>query len=146
MSSADNNSMHNGYAKVRYELPYAREREKMSILQLAEYLSSVEKGTPGYIVVEHELNLKIAKVQAKATLNAGWIGASASIIAVLLTFALGFYTGSSKSKEPNDTKCEKTTTRPASNTNGDKAKPEKTAPVIQVAPPKSLEVPVRRVQ
>jgi|GEM_PF-4811610 len=83
-------------------LPLPKEREKMDVLKIAELLSSRPKGSPAYIVLEHELNLKIARLQAKATLNAGWISAVATILAVFIAFALGYFIGSSQTDKMRD--------------------------------------------
>jgi hypothetical protein len=44
---------------------------------------------------------KLAKLQAKATLSAGWVGAGAAVAAALVSFALGYFVGSSPVKEIN---------------------------------------------
>ena len=79
------------FSEGYYGLPSEQERADMTILQLAELLSTQQVGTPAYIVLEHELNMKIAKVQAKATLSSGWLGFTGGIIAALFVFALGYY-------------------------------------------------------
>ncbi|MCP5007732.1 MAG: hypothetical protein GY941_27920 [Planctomycetes bacterium] len=85
-----------------FDLPSEQERADKTVLQLAELLSNQKVGTPAYIVLEHELNLKIAKVQAKATLRSGWLGFAGAIIAVLFAFALGYYFGRMPTcQEPN---------------------------------------------
>ncbi len=76
-----------------YDVPGEQERANMTALQLAELFSTRQVGTPAYIVLEHELNMKIAKVQAKATLSSGWLCLTGSIIAALFAFALGNYFG-----------------------------------------------------
>ncbi len=95
----EENSMHHSF----YDLPEQKEREQMEVLELAELLSSVEEGTPPYIVLTHELNMKIAKEQSKATLSASWIGATAVIISALVTAFFGFLLATSKPCEPNQT-------------------------------------------
>ena len=76
-------------------LPSARERDAMSVIKIAELLSHQPEGSVPHVVLSHELNLKIAKVQSKATLSAGWIGAASTVSAAVLTFVLGYYLGSS---------------------------------------------------
>lgn len=83
-----------------HDLPSARKREAMSVIQLAEILRPLQKDSVAYIVISHELNLKIAKEQSKATLKAGWIGAGATLAAAVLSFLLGAYTERAKVKEP----------------------------------------------
>ena len=82
-------------------LPNEMERESMSVLRLAELLAGVERDSTAYIVLSHELNLKIAKLQSKATLSAGRLGAGATIVSSLVTFALGYFIGTSL---PRDSK------------------------------------------
>ena len=82
-----------------HDLPSQKERAAMTVLQLAELLSRRERGSPVYILIEYELNLKIAKTQAKATLSSGWIGLLGSFLAVLTAFALGYFTGERPAKE-----------------------------------------------
>jgi hypothetical protein len=41
-----------------HDLPNAKEREAMSVLQLAEEMAKHSEGSPPYIVLSHELNLK----------------------------------------------------------------------------------------
>ncbi len=86
-----------------HDLPSEQERADMTVLQLAELLSTRQVGTPAHIVLEHELNMKIAKVQAKATRSSGWLGFGGSIIAALFAFALGYYFGQlPTSQEPTN--------------------------------------------
>lgn len=72
-----------------YNLPNSRERARMSPQKLAILLSQQETGTPAYILVEHELDLRIASVQSKATVRAGWLG----LIGALFGATLGFFLG-----------------------------------------------------
>ena len=78
------------------DLPDADKRSVMTPLALAQLIVGRDKNSAGFIVLEHELNLKIAKEQSKATLIAGWLGAGATIIAVVLAAAMGYYIGNSK--------------------------------------------------
>ena len=50
---------------VFYNIPPDKERKKMSPRELAKLLSKCEKDSPEYILLEHELNIRIAKVQAR---------------------------------------------------------------------------------
>jgi hypothetical protein len=85
-----------------YSLPSERERAKMSVLQLAELLSTRKQGLPDYLVIEHELNLKIAKLQAKVTLQAGWLSVVGSILTAIVGAALGYFIGTSQQKETSN--------------------------------------------
>ena len=86
-------------AKIRYDLPREQERNKMSPLELAQLLSRYDAGTPPYILLEHELNMLLAKTQAKATLEAGRYGGNAAVLAAFLTAILGYLLGLSQSNE-----------------------------------------------
>ena len=57
-----------------HDLPSERERSGMSPQKLAILLAGQQAGTPAHILVEHELNLRIAQVQARATYKASYIG------------------------------------------------------------------------
>lgn len=95
-------------------IPHPKERAKMSPEKLAIELSKLEKGSPPYVLLEHELNLRLAKEQAKATLSAGWLGAGATLLAVLISAALGYIAGTSQPKTPNGCEHEKQSTSKAS--------------------------------
>ena len=69
-------------------IPSSEETAVMTPRALARLLSNTTPNSPGYTILSHELNLKIAKEQSKATLAAAWIGAIVALIAVVLTFAL----------------------------------------------------------
>lgn len=72
----------------------------MSPEKLAIELAKQEKGSPPYILLEHELNLQLAKEQSKATLSSGWLGLIGSLSASLLGVVLGYFIGmSSPAKE-----------------------------------------------
>ncbi len=96
MSSGDpNEQLLEGF----YGLPSEIERAKMTVLQLAELLSNQQQGSPAHLVIEHELNLKIAKVQAKATLSSGWVSAFGSIASALLGVLLGYFIGTTSVRD-----------------------------------------------
>lgn len=80
-----------------YDLPDSRERARMSPQKLAILLSQQAAGTPAYILVEHELDLRIASVQSKATVRAGWLG----LIGALCGATLGFFLGTLPKAEKN---------------------------------------------
>lgn len=122
-------------------LPSEKERGAMSVLQLAELLVPLQKDTVPYIVLSHELNLKIAKCQVKATLNAGWLGVGGAIISAFISFALGYFIGTSQPKEPNESHPTSAITNTASQPTEAIANPVLSTPAAQVALPKSLEGP-----
>ena len=123
MSSNDyNEDLSVGY----HGIPDAKERETMSVLQLAEEMVKHKEGSPAHIVLSHELDLKLAKLQAKATLSAGWVGAVATIVAAIVSFALGYLVGSAPAKELGKAVAQPTTV------SGDK-QPTKSAPATKNA-------------
>jgi hypothetical protein len=120
-------------------IPDPKQRAIMSPEMLAIELFKLEKGSPPYILLEHELNLRLAKEQAKATLSAGWLGASATVLAALATFALGLFAGTlQQPKEPSACISEKTSTtnasQPDSKATGVVPKVETHAQPVLVAP------------
>lgn len=138
--SSPSNSRDEDFHEGFHDLPSEKERKAMSVLALAELLATRKKDSPAYIVLDHELNLKIAKVQANATLNAGWLGAGATIIAVLIGFALGYYTGNPQTKASNEPKQKEISPTPAINANSAKPEPVPLTPAHQASPLKPLEV------
>ncbi|MFZ2301058.1 MAG: hypothetical protein WAW10_04190 [Gallionella sp.] len=78
-----------GFDQGFHGIPSPHERAKMSPEKLAILLSQQQSDTPAYILVEHELNLRIASVQSQATLRSGWLG----LLGALLGAALGFFLG-----------------------------------------------------
>ena len=90
------NNMKKNQQKMREEIgdevfdgiPPDNKRRTMSPRDLAKLLLDCEKNTPKYILVEHELNLRIANTQARATLIAsvisGLVGAIAGSIFALI--------------------------------------------------------------
>lgn len=71
-----------------HDLPHPKERVKMSPEKLAILLSGQKEKSPAYILVEHELNLRIAKVQSRATLIAAAIGVAAGVAGATAGFVL----------------------------------------------------------
>ena len=67
-----------------YSLPSERARRRMSPMKLAELLSEQKPGSGQYILVEHELNIRIAKVQSNAT----YWGAAFTLIGVVVGWCL----------------------------------------------------------
>lgn len=80
---------------------------------LAELSAKHQAGTPEYILAEHSLNMLLAKKQAKATLQAGWLGAGAAIIAALMSAGLGYLAGTSQTQELVSGPCEKQSAAPS---------------------------------
>ena len=56
------------FAEGFYGLPTTDELASQTVLELAERLATEKEGSPAFIVVQHALNMKIAKSQSKATL------------------------------------------------------------------------------
>ena len=71
--------------EVFYDIPSDKERKKMSPRELAKLLSECEKDTPKYILIEHELNIRIVKEQSKPV----YFGVAMAIIGVILGWLLG---------------------------------------------------------
>ena len=67
-----------------YSLPSERTRRRMTPMKLAELLSEQKPGSVQYILVEHELNIRIAKVQSNAT----YWGAALTLIGVVVGWYL----------------------------------------------------------
>src|SRR3989344_2786255 len=108
-AETERQAMEAAFARVFHGMPPAKERANMSPENLALELAKHQNDSPAYILLSHELNLRLAKEQAKATLSAGWLGASATLIAALATFFLGLFIGTSQqSKELSEPKSEKT--------------------------------------
>ena len=63
-----------------YYIPTERERKRLSKLALAELLARPALAEPARILVEHELNIRLAQVQSRA---AYWAAASTSAGIVL---------------------------------------------------------------
>jgi hypothetical protein len=99
MSSTDRLSDEEAFEQGFHGIPDPQKRAKMSPERLAIELSKQEKDSPPYILLEHELNLRLAKEQANATLLAGRFGGIAAIVAALLTAVLGYFVGSSQSNQ-----------------------------------------------
>lgn len=79
------------YTEAFYGLPADRARRRMSPLKLAELLSEQEPGSVQYILVEHELNIRIAKVQSNAT----YWGAALTLLGVVVGWYLQEWSKSS---------------------------------------------------
>jgi hypothetical protein len=62
-----------------------KERRKMSTLLLAIRLSECDEGTPAHILLSHELNCKIARIQSKAN----YFGTVIVVVCLFLGWALG---------------------------------------------------------
>lgn len=69
------------------DLPSDKERKSMSEKKLAVLLSNCKATTPAYILIEHELNRRIAKIQAMPT----YIGIISGLAGVALGAWLNFY-------------------------------------------------------
>lgn len=87
MSLSEQQAAEEAFEQGFHGIPSPQERAKMSPEKLAILLSEQQNGTPAYVLVEHELNLRIALVQFQATLRSGWLG----LLGALLGAALGFF-------------------------------------------------------
>ena len=99
MSSTDRISDEEAFEQGFNGIPDPQKRAKMSPEKLAIELSKQEKDSPPYILLEHELNLRLAKEQSKATLEAGRYGGHAAVLSAILTAVLGYWLGSSQFQE-----------------------------------------------
>ena len=77
--------MEKGFRQGFYDLPDTHERATMTAEDLAILLAGLEAGKPAHILVEHELNLRIAHVQAKAAARASYVGIVGVVVGVILT-------------------------------------------------------------
>ncbi len=107
MSSTDRISDQEAFEQGFHGIPDPQTRAKMSPEKLAIELSKQEKDSPPYILLEHELNLRLAKEQSIATRSAGWYGAVATIVAVFI----GYFLGSSQCEKSNSGLAQSTPTR-----------------------------------
>lgn len=72
-------------------IPDSRSRSMMSPEKLAIELSNQKEGSPAYLLLEHELNLRLATIQANATRVAALYGVLGVILGAVLTAALGYF-------------------------------------------------------
>jgi hypothetical protein len=86
-------------------LPDANKRALMTPLALAQLLAKCKEKSPAYIVIEHELNLQIAKVQSKATLSAGRLGFLGALLGAVLGAWLGYVLGTLSPQKPQEQIC-----------------------------------------
>lgn len=70
--------------EVFYGIPSEKERKKMSPRELAKLLSECEKNTPKFILIEHELNIRIVKEQSKPA----YLAVVMAIVGVILGWLL----------------------------------------------------------
>ncbi|MFI4940600.1 MAG: hypothetical protein ACHP7O_09720 [Burkholderiales bacterium] len=95
MSSNEQQVAEEAFEQGFHGIPSPQERASMSPEKLAILLSQQTAGSPAHILVEHELNLRIAGIQSQATLRSGWLG----LFGALLGAALGFFLGTLSPKE-----------------------------------------------
>ena len=112
----------------------------MSVLRLAELMATREKDSPPYIVLAHELTLKIAKVQAKATLRSGWLAIGGTVFAALLSFAFGYFVGTPSTHETNRLNKRPSATQQHIQDKSGEVKPIPPVPTAQRFPAKSPNV------
>lgn len=94
-STEEEDAMEDGFDGI----PSSIETEYMSARSLARKLHCIQLDSPARLILSHELNLKLAKEQSKATITAGWIGFSGSIFAVIISLALGYLIGTLQSEK-----------------------------------------------
>ena len=116
-----------------------KQRKKMSPTELAIRLSKCDKDSPAYVLLSHELNRRIAGIQATAT----YIGAVIGGIAAIIGGVAGFLLGTSIQNKPttsSNTNYEHTT-----KTENPIEKPPKEAPrIIIPTVPKQPEIKQNR--
>ena len=70
--------------EIFHGFPDQGKRQKMSAEELAVLLSECENNTPKYILIDHELNLRIIKEQNKITLLTGLGAAVIGVIGIII--------------------------------------------------------------
>ena len=106
------------------------ERKKMSPEKLAILLSKQKEGTPAYILLSHELDMRIANVQSKAQYTGAAIGFVGIIAGALLTVWLqSHYTDSNRCDRP----CEQYKQGPIS-------QPKPPMPLTSITGSKSVDI------
>ena len=124
-------------------VPDSDNRAVMSPLKLAQILSTSTPGSTAYILIEHELQLKIAGVQANATRSAGWLRFWGTLVAAAIAFFLGYFIGPSPTKVSNNAEGEKATASHNAGLNDGSPEGIKPTPASPVFPPKaSVKVPL----
>jgi hypothetical protein len=68
--------------EVFHNIPPDKERKKMSSRELAKLLSECQKGSPAYILFEHELNIRLVNMQIKPV----YYGLGVTIIGIIVLF------------------------------------------------------------
>lgn len=76
------------FEQAFHNLPSAAERTRKSPDQLAILMSQQQPGSPAYILLAHELNMRLAKVQSNATERAAWVGVVGVVAGIVLTTLL----------------------------------------------------------
>ena len=112
-------------------VPNDDELAVMPTIELAQLLSQAKTGSPAKILLEHALNMRLAKIQAKATLSAGWAGIFGALVAAILTFILGYKFGEPSSQK-TQTVGYKATAAPSYNV--EKSPPNLVVPAITHSP------------
>ena len=87
---SDREEEEEGFDQGYHDLPPPKVRASMSPEKLAILLSEQQAGTPAYILVEHELNLRIAQVQARATYKASYVGVVGVVVGIAATAFLSW--------------------------------------------------------
>ena len=74
-----------------YYIPTERERKRLSKLALAELLARPALAEPARILVEHELNIRLAQVQSRAAYVGIVAGTVSGLLGVILGWVLNQY-------------------------------------------------------
>ena len=72
--------------ELHYYIPNARSRKRMSILELADLAAKPDLLHAARIVIEHELSVRLAKVQSNATYWAAGFGLLGVLLGGLLSW------------------------------------------------------------
>jgi hypothetical protein len=87
------------YKQEFYDLPDPKERAVMTPEKLAILLNQQRQGTAAHILIEHELNIRIAQIQARAAYRASYIGMVGIVVGAVLT---AFLTAWLQKPPPNE--------------------------------------------
>ena len=71
--------------EVYYGIPQDHVRKKMSPRELAKLLSEQKKGSPGFIFIQHELNIRLLRLQTRS----GALNAIIGLLGIILGWLLG---------------------------------------------------------
>ena len=119
-----------GFVRGFHGIPDSEKLNAMSFAELASLLSSCEKDSPKFLVVERELKKYIAKDQAAINLKNILVGAFIGGVFGWAGVVIGFYLGK---QEPNPNTTEKI----------EKRQPNQNLPAAQPVEPITKTIPSR---